>query len=88
MKIRSIVIGAALLAAIAASSTVSAQPQAQPQQATPLASMSAEQAQDTIDARRAQRMAATAAARRPPGAIGGRMGSELIDPWAATRGGY
>lgn len=26
--------------------------------------------------------------RRRPGAIGGRMGSELIDPWAATRGGY
>ena len=28
------------------------------------------------------------ARRRRPGAIGGRMGSELIDPWAATRGGY
>jgi hypothetical protein len=26
--------------------------------------------------------------RRRPGAIGGRMGSELIDPWAAQRGGY
>lgn len=26
--------------------------------------------------------------RRPPGAIGGSMGSELIDPWAAQRGGY
>jgi len=66
-------------------------PRAQTQTAqpsTPLAGMSAEQAQETIDARRAQRMAATAAARRPPGAIGGRMGSELIDPWAAQRGGY
>jgi len=28
------------------------------------------------------------ARRRRPGAIGGRMGSELIDPWAAQRGGY
>ena len=26
--------------------------------------------------------------RRRPGVIGGRMGSELIDPWAAQRGGY
>jgi hypothetical protein len=26
--------------------------------------------------------------RRRPGVIGGRMGSELIDPWSAQRGGY